>query len=999
MKRLMSLLVGMLIGLASFAQTLTLTNPAGLTEPYEVQPGTVITVQWDYYNTEPTVILTYDQDPGNLDSYQYSLNSEWTQHSSGWTDNGDGTYNFTYTVNEPVWIWGAYYTSSMGYAYSNVNVIEIASLAEASFTDGLICPTGGDNETLSITDTFTTYQWYQDGAIISSATNASYNATQAGTYYVIVDDNGTTYQSNQLLIQEITLSYNGSLDQANDQLTLTSNETMDSYQWYSGPDMSNLSPISGATSQSYVADITSTLTYYMLEGSLGSCVIQTEGRPVEQAIFEPVVITASADTNSYGNVCEGTVITLSIDIDNTVFSDYDWYKNGYHAYGTDHVTINSAYKTGDYYVISVPVDWPETQVQSATVNADYFEVIEPNLTGVANNAYYCAGEDISITLTDEGYNYTWYQHTASSYNDTDEITVPSGTYEFTFENDVYISVLAEYQACEASKKVHLKDYSDVTISLGIDNSDQRYLCTDSLANLKVSYNESNYENFQWQKLVGSVWQDISGATASTYSAPDSGFYKLTATHASCPNANVESSSYQVYDYTERSIYEYIYPYSGEICIGDSAKLKISGSSWTNIQWLEGDIQMTASDGYQKMYVGIPNSDSTIIYVDHFNTYIVKVKHESCPNGLKLTSDTLELRPKVNPDITMISQTDFFGMKPTLLDSAKQYLTCDSATVEFEVDGEYNTYQWYRKPYGYQNEDYSFGDQMLGETSDTISTPAGLYWFRAMVTDADACVGISEPILIDVLAIQSPDVESHYNGELCVGDTTYVNLGFPGDWTSYVWYNNGILMPGENNDTLWVTEPGSYIIGAYHAACPNEIHTSGVGAPVHYLEGSIQEDVDNDGNEIFYAWPWQGDYTFQWYLDGQPIQSSSINPAVIYKDSLPAGILTVEITNLGLDCSDMSEEVVWEPTGINEAEIFGELSIYPNPSDGIINITGINTEYVETISVYNVTGEKIASQSVNSNFISFTLTDLPSGIYIVKIESKNGEVSTHKIVKR
>lgn len=1000
MKKLQSIFTAvlMLLSFNIFAQTLTLTEPVDLVEPYEVQPGTQITVQWDYYNTEPTVILTYDQDPGDLGQYQYTLNSDWTEHSSGWSDNGDGTYSYTYSVSETTWIWGAYYTDNTGYQYSNIISISIASPAVAEYTDGLICPTGNDTELLSIADTFATYQWYHEGALIDGATSSTYNAAQAGEYYVEVSSNGTNYQSNHLQITEMTLSFAGSLDQVNNQLTLTSSETMESYQWYSGSDINNMTAISGATSQSYTVDITSSLTYYMLEGTSGSCVIQTEARPVEQSMFTPVEIAVAADTNSYNHVCEGTVITLSIDVDNSIFSDVDWYKNGTHTYGTDHITINSSYKTGNYYVITVPVEWPEVQVQSETVAAEYFEVTEPVLSGAYNNSYHCAGEDINITLSDEGYNYTWYVHESYYYHDTDIVSVPSGTYSFTFENEVYISVKAEFEGCEADNSIHLKDYADTDLSLSIENFDQRYLCTDSLAKLKLSYNESSFENFQWQKFANGSWQDISGANSPAYSASDSGLYRLTATHVQCSSANIESSPYHVYDYTERPMNVYKYPYSGEICLGDSAKLKLSGSGWNFIQWFEGDIQMTENDGYQLRYIPLPFSDTTTFYVEHFNKYIVKAKHESCPNGLKIASDYVEIRPSVNPDIEVISDIELYGQKPTLLDSANHYLTCDSAIVEYRVIGQYNSYQWYKRTYGYQSEDYSIGDSIPGATNDTLTDNAGLYWYRAVVTDASGCVGVSKPVLMDIVAIESPVVESHYNGELCEGDSTYVNLAFNSDWIEFKWFNNGIEMPNTNTDTLWVTEPGSYIIGARHARCPNEWYTSGVGAPIHYFEAGIYEDTDSYGNEFFFAWPWQGQYEFQWYVNGEPIPSSSYNPAIIYKDSIPSGLITVEITN-AMPCTVVSDGVYWEPTGINDIEDLGEFKIYPNPTNGIVNITGLNPETTESISIYSTTGELMLTQNVNSNVMSVVLNGVPKGIYIVQIKSKNGEINTHKIVKQ
>ena len=103
------------ISTIGFAQTVTLTSPDGLTEPYEVSAGTEVTVTWDYYESAPTLMFTYDQDPGDLPGdWQFSPNPLWTQHAN-WTDNGDGTFDFTFTVNADIWVWGGF-NSFSGYA-------------------------------------------------------------------------------------------------------------------------------------------------------------------------------------------------------------------------------------------------------------------------------------------------------------------------------------------------------------------------------------------------------------------------------------------------------------------------------------------------------------------------------------------------------------------------------------------------------------------------------------------------------------------------------------------------------------------------------------------------------------------------------------------------------------------------------------------------------------------------------------------------------------------
>jgi hypothetical protein len=68
-----------------------------------------------------------------------------------------------------------------------------------------------------------------------------------------------------------------------------------------------------------------------------------------------------------------------------------------------------------------------------------------------------------------------------------------------------------------------------------------------------------------------------------------------------------------------------------------------------------------------------------------------------------------------------------------------------------------------------------------------------------------------------------------------------------------------------------------------------------------------------------------------------------------------------------------------------------ISIYPNPSTGLVNIT--STENSE-VKILDITGRIIEAFTLNAfesvNFVQ------PAGMYVVQVES-NGEVSTHKLL--
>ncbi|MDD3860531.1 MAG: choice-of-anchor J domain-containing protein [Bacteroidales bacterium] len=76
---------------------------------------------------------------------------------------------------------------------------------------------------------------------------------------------------------------------------------------------------------------------------------------------------------------------------------------------------------------------------------------------------------------------------------------------------------------------------------------------------------------------------------------------------------------------------------------------------------------------------------------------------------------------------------------------------------------------------------------------------------------------------------------------------------------------------------------------------------------------------------------------------------------------------------------------------NEIENSNQISIYPNPSNGFVNI---NVTENSLISVIDIAGRVVESFNVNANEeVKFSQS---AGLYIVKVES-NGKVSTHKLI--
>jgi len=78
-----------------------------------------------------------------------------------------------------------------------------------------------------------------------------------------------------------------------------------------------------------------------------------------------------------------------------------------------------------------------------------------------------------------------------------------------------------------------------------------------------------------------------------------------------------------------------------------------------------------------------------------------------------------------------------------------------------------------------------------------------------------------------------------------------------------------------------------------------------------------------------------------------------------------------------------------------------LNIYPNPSNGILNISG-NTglDEITSIKVYNNNGVEVYAKNnmmVLGDFSREITLDIPDGVYMLKVVSSGNKTSTYKLV--
>lgn len=71
------------------------------------------------------------------------------------------------------------------------------------------------------------------------------------------------------------------------------------------------------------------------------------------------------------------------------------------------------------------------------------------------------------------------------------------------------------------------------------------------------------------------------------------------------------------------------------------------------------------------------------------------------------------------------------------------------------------------------------------------------------------------------------------------------------------------------------------------------------------------------------------------------------------------------------------------------------TLYPNPTNGIVTITGDNLQQVEVI---NMLGQKLLGVKGKGNELHIDMTALPAGIYFVNVIDEEGRKCMHKVLK-
>ena len=99
------------------------------------------------------------------------------------------------------------------------------------------------------------------------------------------------------------------------------------------------------------------------------------------------------------------------------------------------------------------------------------------------------------------------------------------------------------------------------------------------------------------------------------------------------------------------------------------------------------------------------------------------------------------------------------------------------------------------------------------------------------------------------------------------------------------------------------------------------------------------------------------------------------------------------------CSIPNYPLMWGQTslteGFDEAESTVFATVHPNPTTGMVTVTGENLKQAE---VFNMLGQQVFSIKGEGNELQIDMTALPAGVYFVNVTDEEGRRCVRKVIR-
>ncbi|MGS2764156.1 T9SS type B sorting domain-containing protein [Sinomicrobium sp. M5D2P9] len=225
-----------------------------------------------------------------------------------------------------------------------------------------------------------------------------------------------------------------------------------------------------------------------------------------------------------------------------------------------------------------------------------------------------------------------------------------------------------------------------------------------------------------------------------------------------------------------------------------------------------------------------------------------------------------------------------------------------------------------------------------------------------------------------------------NVELCDGGSYELSVYNYPDESSYMWYRNGVEIPGEKGSSLMVSQAGSYYAevdyGEYCSSdtSSNMVNVSGGGAlevSVNNGESTLEVCPEDDAKLV--ADVDNSAYTYTWFKDGQQIGSPGYLPELSLNGPDPAGEYRLRLENQSGCVTESNTVQVTAPSIVVNTDAGSNILLFSGETVTVTASTTANnpeyTWYKDNVPISGGNGSSV-------------IIDEP-GIYKVKVKQTSG----------
>jgi hypothetical protein len=283
--------------------------------------------------------------------------------------------------------------------------------------------------------------------------------------------------------------------------------------------------------------------------------------------------------------------------------------------------------------------------------------------------------------------------------------------------------------------------------------------------------------------------------------------------------------------------------------------------------------------------------------------------------------------------------------------------------------------------------------------DATLVPVGTYDVTLEVSGMDGTCGTSQTMMVVVREVEYPSI---MNTSFCVNDTKSFIMMDPWMYGSGVSFTQTPLAPLGANDTLVISafgqnglfDPSLRGKGRWEMELTrvNSFGCVGKSVDTIYVLEAPTGGVTRVGSGLS-SNDGQG-YSYHWLNcnnNNTPVfgaTNQTFNPGI-------AGSFAVEVS-VG-NCSIVSNCYDTWPLGVQNVSANLGVSVYPNPTENVLNIDLGNNDYLD-IEITDNTGKVVLTQTIQSKITTIDLSHLSAGVYFMKTANKLGE-QVQKIMRQ